>query len=339
MMVERADPFWNEAELELVPACPICGSNASRVQYAQLSDELEGVPGQWEMRQCRGCTSSFLGKRPAPHAIGKAYGSYHTHADPRGEHAGDNGSGLFWRLINGYLNHRFAAGRSPARSLGRWLIPLFPPIRLQLDFFFRHLPAVRGRLLDIGCGNGRFLLRAREAGWQVQGLEPDAKAAQAARLAKIPVHVMSFEDLPGAGIYDVVTCSHVIEHVHSPQALLLSMASHLRPGGMLWLATPNVLSLGHRTYRAHWRGLEPPRHLQVFCLASLHKLLKDAGFEDITFKRRGRGAAYILQTSLEAVVKPSLIQRLLPVWAIDLLATLSPRFSEEIIVMARKPEV
>ena len=194
-------------------------------------------------------------------------------------------------------------------------------------------------MLDIGCGNGRFLLRAREAGWQVQGLDPDAKAAQAARLADLPVHVISFEDLPAAENYDVVTCSHVIEHVHSPRALLLSMRSHLRPGGMLWLATPNAHSLGHLIFREKWRGLEPPRHLQIFCIASLRKLLDDAGFEDIMFKRRGRGAAYILQASKAAMAKPGIIQRLLPVWFVDLLATLSPRFSEEIVVIARKPEV
>ena len=53
----------------------------------------------------------------------------------------------------------------------------------------------------------------------------------------------------------------------------------LRPGGTLWLQTPNIDSIGHKIYGLNWRGLEPPRHLVLMTMQTLRKILENAGFK------------------------------------------------------------
>jgi SAM-dependent methyltransferase len=139
------------------------------------------------------------------------------------------------------------------------------------------------RLLDVGCGNGQFLLWARELGWECHGVELDAAAARVARDQGISVLGSSLDELPpgSAGSFDAITLSHVIEHVHDPIDMLRRCRDLLRPGGYLWLETPNTESLGYSMYGASWRGLETPRHLVLFNFASLCWSLERAGFERV----------------------------------------------------------
>jgi 2-polyprenyl-3-methyl-5-hydroxy-6-metoxy-1,4-benzoquinol methylase len=83
-----------------------------------------------------------------------------------------------------------------------------------------------------------------------------------------------------AAIFDVITLSHVIEHVHDVGGTLRACHRLLKPGGRLWLETPNVAALGHKVFGVNWRGLEAPRHLVLFSAPALKQLLQDAGFVD-----------------------------------------------------------
>lgn len=330
----RAD--WDADELEAVTACPACGAAPGEYRYRQLHDHLEGVAGDWDLRDCAGCHSLFLDPRPAPQAIGKAYASYYTHAAAGSAYADDNGSSLLWKLANGYMNARYGSRRTPALAAGRFLLPWMLPVRQQLDFFYRHVSRRPGRLLDVGCGNGLFLLRAQAAGWDVSGLEPDPQAAAAARASGLEVQVGTLDGFRAGQPFDVVCASHVIEHVHDPARFLQQIASLLRADGTIWLATPNAQSIGHRRYGRAWRGLEPPRHLTIFSAQALRGLLEKAGFTAIRLHRRGRGAGYILRTSQELAKRESMDVRRLSVGWVDLRASLSASAGEELVISARR---
>lgn len=325
---------WETDELERVASCPACGSGTSGCCHEKLKDLLENVPGEWNMQLCAMCASLFLDPRPTPQAIGKAYSSYYTHHSGAETYVRDNGSSLFWKLANGYMNARYGARRLPASNIGRCWLPLAFPLRQQLDFFYRHLPRLPGNLLDVGCGNGVFLLRAREAGWRVEGIEPDPSAVAASRASDLKVWAGTLDDHPQGEVYDVVTASHVLEHVHDPRLFLRQVSARLRIGGMVWLATPNASSLGRRWYGCSWRGLEPPRHLTIFSARALRGMLEDAGFSAVRFHRRGRGSRYILDTSLELARRHGVDVRRLPPYVVDMLASVAATAAEELVVSA-----
>ena len=288
------DHAWPTEDLETVAQCPVCGSAARSQLFEGMTDRAFGVaPGRWTLWQCDVCASGYLDPRPTPRSIGRAYSGYYTHSTE--DHRVVRRSGkirtLLHDLINGYQNHRYGVRREPALAAGRWLVPLLPSLRAAADVECRHLPqmpATGGSVLDVGCGNGGFLAMASGGGWSVAGVDFDEDSVAAARSRGLPVRLGGIELLDDSRErFDVITISHVIEHVYDPLAMLARSHRLLKPGGMLWLETPNISSQGAARFGANWRGLEPPRHLVLFNRASLVRSMRDAGFRSIVQRWRG----------------------------------------------------
>lgn len=295
MAIEPSGPAeWPATGCEALGRCPVCGCGRRALLHAGLSDRIFGVaPGRWSMYGCGGCGSAYLDPRPDRATIGLAYANYYTHCAQGAPTVRRIGAlrTLLHDWLNGYVNSRYGLAREPARAAGRLIVPLLWPLRAAVDAECRHLarlPSDGGALLDVGCGNGEFVALARAMGWNAEGVDFDAKAVSAARAAGLAVRHGGIELFEGVRErYDAITLSHVIEHVHDPVDLLARIHALLKPGGRLWLETPNLGSLGHRVYGAHWRGLEPPRHLVLFTAASMRAALRRAGFSDIAQKFRG----------------------------------------------------
>ncbi len=338
---------WSRGELEAVPECPACGSAARQSVTLRRHDDGGVMPDLWSMHVCAKCKSLYLDPRPDAESLPRAYADYYTHQAEAVDVPDQGGAGFGWRLIHGYLNQRFETHKRPSNPFGSIVFSLIEPWRLKLDYYCRHLNgkahANRGRLLDVGCGNGAFLLRAREMGWQVAGCEPDPKAATTCR--ELGLHVYAgdaFNAKLECGSFDVITLSHVIEHVQDPAALLARIQSLLRPGGLVWLALPNPASLGLRVYGAVWRGLHMPYHLCIPSQPVLRRWVEDAGFVHCRFKRRGAHARNQWRDSSsiaerERLPAPVPVIRGLSRAVTDLLATVSPRWAEETVLVARKP--
>ena len=163
------------------------------------------------------------------------------------------------------------------------ILSLIGPVREAAYSTVMWLPAkLRGRLLDVGCGSGTFLGHMQYFGWEVHGVEPDPKAASIAREALFSdnIHTGSLEEIDlEEKSFDVVTMSHVIEHLLEPVKILQTCYRLLKPGGLLVLTTPNSSSLGRKKFRIHWRGWELPRHIHIFNKATLVSLTTNAGFQ------------------------------------------------------------
>jgi SAM-dependent methyltransferase len=224
---------------------------------------------------------------------------------------------------------------------------LFPKRRWNAELTVRHLrregPAPK--LLDVGFGRGDFLLAMRESGWDVHGIEPDAEGVAAARALGLAVEQGAVDDAPyPPASFDAITLSHVVEHLHDPVRSLTACARLLKPGGVIWLATPNVASPAQRRFGRDWFGLDPPRHLVIFTRRGLDLALRRAGFEGISFRRTYRGQLMVAASEelasegepLTALRPRSSRSRFLG-RALDTAAALRPEWGEELMVLARVP--
>jgi 2-polyprenyl-3-methyl-5-hydroxy-6-metoxy-1,4-benzoquinol methylase len=264
------------------PHCALCGQPGLPL-YETLEDRLFGVVGTWRLAVCgdRRCGLVWMHPMPLAEDLGNAYQRYYTH-DGAGAGARISLPTRAYRALKcGYLDFRYGyrARHGLVSRLG-WLMYLFPVRRGEIDNEVRYLPAQPGgRLLDLGCGSGAWLLQMRDLGWQVRGLDFDPEAVALARRRGLEVDQGPLEDQRyRAESFDVITLNHVIEHVPDPVATLAECRRVLRPGGRLMLFTPNTASLGHRLFKDDWRGLEPPRHLHLFGPNAMHHALLRAGF-------------------------------------------------------------
>lgn len=225
-------------------ACDLCGANDARLLF-HATDTNTHLPGVFSIVRCRHCHLVYLNPRPDQHQIRPYYpadGYFCFNLDAAPTHLGQDD-------------------------------PLLQVLR-QLDL-------AGSRLCDVGCGTGRFLLAARQTGWQVAGIEPHDRARRRcnARLGERLVFP-SFERArfpPGA--FDLVTFWHALEHLPSPRAALGESHRILRKGGLLALAVPNFQSLERRVWGANWIAIMAPTHLFHFTRSTLRRYLETSGFE------------------------------------------------------------
>lgn len=291
LALENAIPVWPDSALEPVPACPFCRNPERTPLYGGLRDiTFFNTSGPFSMVSCAQCHAGYLDPRPTPAAIGAAYRRYYTHTQQAGATGRNRNlkSRIRHGLANDYRRAQYKARTGLPIFGGRWLLKALPASRSILDSYYRYLPATKGTLLDFGCGNGGFLRIARnELEWDVEGVDFDRTAVETARAEGFAVHRGGAEVLDRWDArFDAVTLSHVIEHVHSPQQLVRAIWQVLRPGGFLFVETPNMNALAHRIFGPYWRGLEVPRHLGIPTYAALTGLLENCGFIDVRARPR-----------------------------------------------------
>jgi SAM-dependent methyltransferase len=136
----------------------------------------------------------------------------------------------------------------------------------------------RGRLLDVGCALGDFLIEAERVGWLAEGVEVSDFAAAHARDRGLRVHAGELErsGLADAS-YDVITLYDTIEHLQDPVGTLREIRRVLAPGGLLHLVTPNVASLQARLLGRRWYHYKPGEHLYYFSPLTLRRAIEAAG--------------------------------------------------------------
>lgn len=139
-------------------------------------------------------------------------------------------------------------------------------------------------ILDIGCGDGHTIdLYKRHPGVATYGVDFNLNALAVARANGHSVFEGAFEtaDLPRKK-FDLVTATHVIEHVSDPHQFLLKVHEVLAPSGILWLETPNIGTVDAQWFRnKHWGAYHFPRHWYFFSRKTLTKMAAQAGFEPV----------------------------------------------------------
>jgi len=155
--------------------------------------------------------------------------------------------------------------------------------------FFKYFPSnVRGKLLDVGCGDGRFLRYAKEQGFEVWGIDFDKKSVENVKrnLGIDTVFAMSLEEFyeyaKEKGLkFDVITFFEVLEHQDKPREFLKMVKGLLKEGGYIAGSVPNreylFAEIGWKYFHIDY----PPHHFLRFSKSSLEKALNFSGFKDV----------------------------------------------------------
>lgn len=279
--------------------CVLCGSPSERL-YEQCPDLLHGVAGRWDYRRCGSCGTFFMDPLPSPQEIPAFYPStYFTHV------WFDKNAGVFdlrsfrtrvklaiWESCYGYrgllsnLEAPVARWSATRLALVPWLVRW---VGIPIGFFpFQS----GGRLLDLGCGNGDFLVRAQKLGWLTEGLESDPAAADIARSRGLVVKdgILETADFEEAS-FDAIMLSHVLEHLIAPAETLGRIVRWLKPGGTLVTITPNPASISAAAYGRYWFSLDAPRHLVIPSPLALERLMRAVSLRPEIFSIAHPGVA------------------------------------------------
>lgn len=146
----------------------------------------------------------------------------------------------------------------------------------------------QGRLLDLGCGQGDFLVEAAAAHWQATGMKFSEAAVSLCRERGVEVvQGASAANALSGRRFDVVTAFEVLEHLRSPGDLLSDAATLLERGGLIYLTTPNFNALLRHLERDSFAPISYPDHLCFFTPATLRKLAARHGFRVASLQSTG----------------------------------------------------
>jgi 2-polyprenyl-3-methyl-5-hydroxy-6-metoxy-1,4-benzoquinol methylase len=277
----KIDQPWPQEGLERSEYCPYCDSTERNLAYKDAQDwSFYTAKGKWTYWTCKNCKALYLDPRPTRETIGQAYGVYYTHKASRINRL----TGWFASYVRNTCWYLwYGLKLSPRIELPNRMGPMLNFFKLLISdpYPMQYLVGQKpGKLLDIGCGDGRLLKSASALGWEVIGLEIDAQAVLAAQENGFNVIHGTYENLEGlTKEFDCVICSHVLEHVHDPKDLIQTIYHQLKSGGLLLLSLPNSQSHALKYFGINWRGLEAPRHLALPSSENLEKLLKSVGFD------------------------------------------------------------
>lgn len=279
------DDSQSEIGLEHVPACDLCGSDEVQAMFATV-DRLHRLPGAFALVRCASCGLVRLSPRPDPDSVLQYYPSdaYQPHQEAG---IGTEGGARRLRGVRDGLRDEALRNLGYPRPAHRWARL---PARLLRDRLVRRhaygkrgFPPFRttGRALDLGAGNGFFLALLRQNGWAVDGMDLSASAADATKRSfGLDVHVGQItDDVFEPESFDFIHMSHVIEHVPSPTRTMERVLELLRPGGLLYVETPNIDSVAAKVWGPLWYGLDSPRHFWLFSRRTMARLLGASGFE------------------------------------------------------------
>ncbi len=226
--------------------CRFCASNDTKALYPTF--DIFG--NNFEIHNCSICRAYFLGSHPTKAILDKAYDStYYGEKDEK-----------FLPIIENVLDYfRWRRAKRVSRYLKNG-----------------------SKILDIGCGNGRFLSSLLKFGnFELYGTEMDGNSAKRAmRINDIHLKIGSLSENDFDGTYfDAITMYQVFEHLTEPKQMLETIQKKLKNNGIFVVSFPNISSLQSKIFKGKWFHLDPPRHLLFFDPNDFSSLMEKYNFK------------------------------------------------------------
>jgi len=231
--------------------CNLCGfDDAKFIVRARCRITNRGKKF-FKIAKCRRCGFVYLNPRPEKEEIKKYYPPWY-HSRPQ-------------------------ATVTDVTKTKLWGIPWREAMKNKAEPILRYKK--KGRILDIGCGDGSLLKFLKESGWQTYGVEfQDSSSLYARDILGLNVFPGRFDEANyPENSFDVITLFHVLEHLPNPSGTLKKARLLLRKDGFLFIEVPNFHSFEAKIFRSRWVGISAPLHLYHFTPRTLPMMLKSCG--------------------------------------------------------------
>jgi SAM-dependent methyltransferase len=178
------------------------------------------------------------------------------------------------------LKRYYLAQMARPSALGMLVNPFYFARRALFDEVRAFAGHIRGRVLDVGCGQRPYenLFSADE----YVGLELDSPAARARDRADIYYEGAALPFAPDS--FDALLCNQVFEHVFNPELFLAELHRVLKPGGKLLLTVPFA-----------WDEHEQPGDFARYSSFGIAASLRRAGFEILEQRKTAADARAVFQ--------------------------------------------
>jgi SAM-dependent methyltransferase len=251
MTDSAAEPDFQLA-FQPVERCPLCRSVEKTVR---VQPPFPGGGGRAVFVACSGCGLIYLDPAPDADSLTRFYSSVYLTPE--------------YRKVEGFAATDPRVELLDSLKYSEFLADEVEKVRMP-----------RGRLLDVGCSYGGFLIEMQLRGWDVMGIEPFSDAVTFCK-ERLGLNVLCGDIDNGMlpeGAFDVVTLWEVIEHFASPVAAMRRLTHLAAPDSILMLTTPNPNSPAALFAREDWIGWKPPTHLCLFDFNTIRILLERTGW-------------------------------------------------------------
>lgn len=227
--------------------CTYCKS----LESSELYKTNDIYSNEYEIQRCQDCNCHFLSPFPNAELLERAY-------------------------QNEYYGH------GTDKFKADWIERLLDYFRGKRADRIHQLLNGQGRVLDLGCGNGRFLDFIQKRGdYEIHGVEISTAAAK--RANRVPNLNLIVGRL-NSGTYaeqsfDAITLFHVLEHVEEPKETLDIIDVLLQPNGIVAFSFPNISSWQAKIFKGAWFHMDAPRHLSFFSPQDFISIMENRGYE------------------------------------------------------------
>ena len=233
-------------------SCRLCGRRQGTVVVSGMRDWEYGAKGEYAYLRCGTCGMVQIHPFPSLEDLIEAYKvDYHGYAE--------------------------------LDDMGPLFKTLYDAKESVLERRLRRLIPAEARVLDVGCGNGKFLSRARAKGASyVEGIDFSPRAVARLQETGITAFLGTFlEYSKPDGFFDLIAMNNYLEHTLEPLQELVKARRLLKAGGYLTGEVPGFDSFERRIFGKYWGGNHVPRHTFQFEPGSLRSILEKAGFREI----------------------------------------------------------